>query len=191
MMLMDRQIREVFGAVPTHPEEFVLASQIIQAEANKFFIERMRTGRPLKTGIIWWNLLDGWPQFSDAVVDYYYTKKLAYHYIKCSQAPFALIAGEKNNWNLPIYACNDTLQPKEGHYEVIDAKTDAVLLSGEFKVAANSSSLIASCPLYHADQSCLVLRWKIGDETGLNHYLCAFPPLNLTDYKSILDKYHL
>lgn len=77
---------------PTTPEDYILASQISQAEAKKYFIERMRVGRPKKTGIIWWNLLDGWPQMSNAVVDYFFTKKLAYEYIKQSQAPFCIAA---------------------------------------------------------------------------------------------------
>ena len=59
VMLMEKQVRQLFGTVPTDPEEYILASQISQAEAKKYFIERIRIGRPEKTGIIWWNLLDG------------------------------------------------------------------------------------------------------------------------------------
>ena len=60
VMLMDKQVRQLFGEVPTDMEDYVLASQISQAEAKKYFIERMRIGRPQKSGIIWWNALDGW-----------------------------------------------------------------------------------------------------------------------------------
>jgi beta-mannosidase len=49
----------------------VLASQISQAEADKFFIELSRMRKWQRTGILWWNLRDGWPIISDAVVDYY------------------------------------------------------------------------------------------------------------------------
>ena len=38
--------------------------------------------------------MDGWPQVSDAIVDWYYTKKLAYHYIKRSQTPVCLMFDE-------------------------------------------------------------------------------------------------
>ena len=44
-------------------------SQISQAEADKFFIEKFRMGKGHTSGIIWWNIMDNWPQFSDAVVD--------------------------------------------------------------------------------------------------------------------------
>ena len=43
---------------------------------------------------LWWNLLDGWPQVSDAVVDHYFCKKLAYNYIKRSQQPVCLMFDE-------------------------------------------------------------------------------------------------
>ena len=76
-MLMEKQIRQLFGEVPDTAEKFALASQISQAEADKFYIELFRCKKPVKSGVLWWNLIDGWPQFSDAVVDYYFKKKLA------------------------------------------------------------------------------------------------------------------
>jgi beta-mannosidase len=80
--LMNNQIREMFGTVPDNLEDYAFASQCVQAEAKKFFIELFRTQKWRRTGILWWNLIDGWPQFSDAVVDYYFGKKLAFDYIK-------------------------------------------------------------------------------------------------------------
>ncbi|HHY97696.1 MAG TPA: glycoside hydrolase family 2, partial [Firmicutes bacterium] len=74
--LMANQIKEMFGEIPDNLEDFALASQISQAEAKKFFIEMTRLHKWRRTGIIWWNMLDGWPQFSDAIVDYYFGKKL-------------------------------------------------------------------------------------------------------------------
>ena len=72
---MVNQIKTLFGGVPEDLTDFTFASQISQAEAMKFFIERFRLSKWRRTGIIWWNLIDGWPQISDAVVDYYYGKK--------------------------------------------------------------------------------------------------------------------
>jgi beta-mannosidase len=83
--LMANQIRELFGEIPEDLPTFALASQITQAEAKKYFIESTRLRKWQTSGILWWNLLDGWPQFSDAVVDYYFGKKLAYHYIRRAQ----------------------------------------------------------------------------------------------------------
>ena len=57
--LMHTQIDEMFAFKPEGLEEFAMASQFSQAEAKKYFIERVRCDKPVKNGIIWWNLLDG------------------------------------------------------------------------------------------------------------------------------------
>ena len=71
-----------------------MRARVSQAEAKKYFIERFRVTKWRRSGIIWWNLIDGWPQISDAVVDYYGVKKLAYHYIKRSQQTVCLMFDE-------------------------------------------------------------------------------------------------
>jgi beta-mannosidase len=133
--LMARQIRELFGELPEKLQDFVLASQISQAEAKKFFVELFRT-QPHRSGIIWWNLIDGWPQFSDAVVDYFYYKKLAYFYLRQSQKPLLLTFTEPKNWKLGLCASNlSGVGPLEFSYTVHDFATGAEILSGR-----------ASCP---------------------------------------------
>jgi beta-mannosidase len=191
VMLMEKQVLQLFGEVPQCPEEYVLASQISQAEAKKYFIERIRVGRHEKTGIIWWNLLDGWPQMSDAVVDYYFTKKLAYSYIKRSQAPFAICADEIKDWNLNLYACNDTLQVKNGHLIVREALSDKIVCEHDFTVQKNTSTVIASIPTYYSEQKILIFEWEADGERGFNHYLCGYPPISLSMYKNFLQKYNL
>ena len=125
---------------------------------------------------------------SDAVVDYYFTKKLAYSYIKRSQAPFVIAAGEISSWCLPIYACNDTLEPKAGYFTVKDAETEAVIYEGEFSVAANSSAVIASLPMFYSERKMLMLEWTVGSEKGFNHYLCGYPPFDLQRYRALIEK---
>ena len=191
VMLLEKQVRQLFGKVPTDPEEYILASQISQAEAKKYFIERTRVGRPEKTGVIWWNLLDGWPQMSDAVVDYYFTKKIAYGYIKRSQAPFVIAADEISNWGLQIYACNDTLQEKHGYLTVKDACTDEMIYEGDFIAAINTCTKVVKLPTYYSEQKILIFEWEIDDKRGYNHYLCGYPPISLEMYKSVMKKYHL
>ena len=191
VMLMENQVRQLFGDVPTDPEDYVLASQISQAEAKKYFIERMRVGRPDKTGIIWWNLLDGWPQMSDAVVDYYFTKKLAYGYIKRSQASFTVAADEISHWGINIYACNDTLKLKHGHLTVIDAESGKTLHGTDFEAKANTSTVIARLPIFYSEKKMLIFRWELDEECGYNHYLCGYPPFSLDFYKEMISKYSL
>lgn len=191
VMLMEKQVKQLFGQVPSEPENYILASQISQAEAKKYFIERTRVGRPHKTGIIWWNLLDGWPQMSDAVVDYFYTKKVAYNYIKRAQAPFTVIADELDHWNITFYACNDTLTPHSGSYKIIDGETNAILLEGTFTAPVNTSTPIGKLPVYYSEHKYLLIAWDANGESGINHYVCGYPPLNLDSYKTFLQKYNL
>ena len=188
---MEKQVKQLFGEIPQNPEDFIIASQISQAEAKKYFIERIRVGRPNKTGVIWWNLLDGWPQMSDAVVDYYYDKKIAYGYIKRSQAPFVIAADEISDWTLPIYACNDTLEKKSGSFTVKDAETDEVLFKSDFEIGANQSKLLTRRPIYYSDHKFLIFEWDANGEKGINHYLCGYPPFNLEKYKLLMQKYGL
>ena len=191
VMLMENQVRVLFGEVPEESEKYILASQISQAEAKKYFIERIRVGRPIRTGIIWWNLIDGWPQMSDAVVDYYYTKKLAYGYIKRSQAPFAVIADEPCKNYLPIYACNDTLAEKCGKLTVRDAESGEIVYNCEFKAEINTSTKIVDFELKENDRRMLIFEWECDGEVGYNHYLLATPHISLEWYADLIKKYSL
>ena len=188
VMLMEKQVRQLFGEVPTDPEDYIFASQVSQAEAKKYFIERIRLGRPQKSGVIWWNLLDGWPQMSDAVVDYYFTKKLAYNYIKRAQAPFVLAADEISHWNLRLYACNDTLKEKSGAYRVSDADSGEVLASGTFTAGVNGTFKIDEFPVFYSEQKMLLIEWEVNGEKGFNHYLCGYPAFSLEKYKNWVKK---
>ena len=93
--------------MPEDLETFAKLSQLYQAEALKTMMEHCRSN-PDCNGLIWWNMLDCWPQISDAVVDYYFTKKLAYDYIKNSQQPLCLMFDEPNEENrITLYAANE------------------------------------------------------------------------------------
>ncbi|MBQ8203803.1 MAG: hypothetical protein IJZ75_05930 [Clostridia bacterium] len=188
-MLMHKQVAQLFGDVPTDPEDYIYASQISQAEAKKYFIERMRSGRPKKTGIIWWNLLDGWPQMSDAVVDYYFNKKIAYRYIKRSQSPFTIVATEIQNWRMAFKACNDTLKDLKGHCVIKDAETEEIIFDGDFYAPKNQSTQFFSTIMYYSAHKMLIIEWEIDGEKGMNHYLCGYPPFDLKKYKELADKY--
>lgn len=189
VMLMQKQVLQLFGELPESMEDYVLASQISQAEAKKYFIERMRVGRPRKTGIIWWNAIDGWPQMSDAIVDYYYNKKLAYHYVKASQKPFIIAADEISNWRLPIVACNDTLREISGQVLIRDAESGDVVFESNFTSPANTSVRIGSVKVFYSEQRFFVIEWEADGEKGRNHYVCGYPAISFKRYKKFLKNY--
>lgn len=181
--LMARQIGELFGAIPDNLQEFALASQISQAEAFKFFIELFRSSKWRRTGIIWWNLMDGWPQFSDAVVDYYFGKKLAYHYIKRSQQPLCIVVKEPGDWKSPVLACNDTRTALEVSYAVRDADDGTMLLQGRAKAAPDAVTELGSIPFSHSMQRFYLIEWESELGHGQNHYLAGFPAFDLAKYR--------
>ncbi|HEY5585074.1 MAG TPA: sugar-binding domain-containing protein [Ruminiclostridium sp.] len=186
--LMAKQIKELFGKVPDTLENFVLASQISQAEAKKFFIEFFRTGKWNRTGIIWWNLIDGWPQFSDAVVDYFFDKKLAYHYIKRSQQPFILAFSEPDSWSCTLKAINDTGKQQEFSYTVKDyTDNNKIVLEGSGVVG---DSVLSVCNIEYSqgEKKIYVIEWTCEEYSGRNHYLSGNPPFELEDYRHFLHE---
>jgi beta-mannosidase len=185
--LMADQIRELFGSVPEELRAFVVASQISQAEAKKFFIESFRMRKWRRTGIIWWNVLDCWPQFSDAVVDYYFGKKLAYWYIRRSQLPLCIAVDEPESWQCGLVACNDTLRAAEGRCTVTDADSGETLYFGAFSAPANASTRIGSIRVSHGEHRLLLVRWETEQGPGGNHYLLGKPPLDLAWYRRHLE----
>ncbi len=175
--------------MPEELEEFVLASQIVQAEAKKFFIESTRLRKWQTSGILWWNLVDGWPQFSDAVVDYYFEKKLAYEYIRRCQRPVCMMVGEAGTGKyLPLVACNDTREEANLEYRVWDADTGEELAKGECSIPPNQNWQVARLRTFASDQRMYIIEWQQDGQTFRNHFLSASPPVDLERYKGWLDK---
>ena len=189
--LMAKQIRELFGHVPGNLEEFSLASQISQAEAKKFFIEYFRQQRDFRTGILWWNLLDCWPQFSDAVVDYYFVKKLAYSYIQTSQQPLLLLIGEPDGWNQSLTAVNDSPCVLSFSYRLTDGESKQLLAQGEAQLSPNQKKELFSLPFSQGEKHFYLIEWESELGKGKNHYLCGLPPFDLQWYRTLASSYDL
>ncbi len=183
--LMANQIKELFGVIPEDINDFILASQITQAEAKKFFIERARLSDNI-WGIIWWNVMDCWPQISDAIVDYYFSKKLAYYYIKRVQEPFCIMITEPESWYVKIVGVNDTLREKRGTYRAYDADTKEELSSRAFSISPYSKKLLDKIRVSRGEQRLFIIEWEIDGKRFLNHYLLGNPPFDLVKYKEWL-----
>ena len=186
--LMHTQIKSAFGTVPEKLEDFVAASQFVQAEAMKFFLESFRLRKPVASGLIWWNVIDCWPQISDAVVDYYYRRKPAYYYLKASQQLVCLMCREPKDGMVEVAAVNDRLTPVAGTYHVTELGGNETLLAGKFQLDANSGTLsLGFIPAgdYQAKPRLLLLEWNINgdDKECQNHYLLGTAPYRLEDYR--------
>ena len=177
--LMAKQIRELFGEVPDNLDNFAFASQVSQAEAKKLFVELFRTSMWRRTGILWWNLMDGWPQMSDAIVDYYFEKKLAYGYLKTSQQPLLLALREPRDWHQELVACSELREDTTLTFTITDVESGEVMLSGEGIAKPDSVTVLGRIP-YSASWKRL---YKIEWDGGTNHYLCGNPPFELETYR--------
>ncbi|MDD3155182.1 MAG: hypothetical protein PHS41_09970 [Victivallaceae bacterium] len=184
--LMLDQVREMFGSVPKSIERFAAASQFCQAEACKFFIELVRS-REKMSGLVWWNLIDCWPQFSDAVVDYYGNRKLAYHIIRRSQEPVLLMVTDAKDWMHTVVVNNISNQAVAGHYVVRSFDENKVLIEGDFQAQSNAKKKLAAFKVCTTEQRLLLIEWTLADgRRGINHLLAGQPQF---DMDVVLDEY--
>ena len=184
--LMTKQVRLFFGEVPTNLDDFILASQITQAEAMKFLVEYWRQGKGERTGMLWWNLRDGWPILSDAVADYYGRKKLAYYYLKNAQQTVTVIVGEEEAGEHPVFVVNDTQSTYSGHVVIRTSTGESVLQDTEFKVPANDRIEISRI-ITSQNPALWLINWSLSPgQIQSNHYLAGTPPIALETYKNWL-----
>ena len=186
--LMVKQVRTLFGGEADNLTDFAKQSQISQAEAKKYFIEKFRVGKPHRTGIIWWNLLDGWPQVSDAVIDWYHCKKLAFPFIKRSQQPLCLMMAEPENGQMSLFAVQDGGKERRVSYTVRDVLADHVVLSGTATVGAESATPVATLPEM-TEFHFLLIEWQTEDGLcGRNHFATKTLDISYEDYLQALQK---
>ena len=180
---MENQVKNLFGHVPEDLENFVAASQIVQAEAVKTFIELFRINKYRKTGIMWWNIIDCWPQFSDAVVDYYFVRKLACSYIKRAQQEVMLTFSEPADWMARLQCSNDLDHEITLNYTVREAGSSEILLQGVKTVPADTSCEIDMMKVFIGEQKMYIIEYEYNGKKSFNHYTQGFPPFDLEKYK--------
>jgi beta-mannosidase len=194
--LMTDQVRHMFTDIPRDLATYAKMSQISQAEAFKYFIERFRTAKWRRTGIIWWNLLDGWPQISDAVVNYDFTPKLAYHFIGRVQKPLHMAFSDPADGRFSLVGINDTSKDEVFTYTVkditglpvgTDLTTVPALLSGEATVPADTATPVASLPTTGMDDRFLLIEWTDSHGGHTSHFILEPKHLDYTTYMQALE----
>lgn len=185
--LMINQVRHVFGDVPKDLDKFISASQAVQAEAMKYFIEYWRSRKGDKNGIIWWNIRDGWPLISDAVTDYYNSKKMAYYFIKNVQKDVCVMVGDPVDGAMPLVVANDTRKAAEGKVTVIEVASGKTVLSSAFSVGSNAKSEFARVPEC-SGAGLLLVMYDVNGVRQMNHYLYGNAPYKLDEYYKWLGK---
>lgn len=190
LRLAHNQVVTLFGHAEENFDDFLRQSQISQAEAKKYFIEKFRVNKWKRTGIIWWNLLDGWPQVSDAIVDYYFVKKLAYHYIKRSQEPVCLIFDEPEDGKIRLVGVNDLPQDVAVNYTVkrINADSDEEVMSGTVTVDADSAITIDFLEMKENEKEFYLIEWQYNGKQCKNHYFTNIIDIDYGKYMAAIRK---
>lgn len=186
MNMTVNEIKETFDRVPECIEEKVIACQIAQAEADKFFIEYLRTKKDVRGGILIWNLIDGWPQISDSLVDYYDQKKIAFDYVKRSYADFTLMMEERGK-RLNVYAVNDLASDRTFEYEIVLVNTGKVVARGKKLSKANSLTLCKKLKK-RGERDFYLIKWRTDSECGTNHFVCDIQGIKLEEYIRLAKK---
>lgn len=186
--LMINQIKFLFGDVPTRLEDFIFASQSVQAEAMKYFVEMWR-GKKFenRTGMIWWNVRDGWPIISDAIVDYYFSKKRAYYFIRNAQRDVCVLMNDAENGSFPLMAVNDTRAEASGKVTVTNMADGKKVFEGSFQIPANGKVKVTSIP-DNGGQGIYLISYQVAGKQFQNHYLYGKPPFKLNVYRSLIKK---
>jgi len=174
--LMADQIGVLFRAAPDRLEDFVFASQFSQAEAVKHFIELFRTAQGRRSGIIWWNVRDGWPQISDAVVDYYGARKIAYEVIRRVQTDVCVMVAEPERGAHRIVAVNDTRREVRLEAEIRTSR--GVVFQGRGVIPPNGWTVLGTVAASPAPDFYRI-EWRDGASAGRNHYLAGPRPFDL------------
>ena len=187
--LMIKQVNLLFGEVPTDLDDFIFASQSVQAEAMKYFIEMFR-GRKFcpNTGMLWWNIRDGWPLISDAIVDWYFSRKMAYYFIRNAQKDVCALINDAVDGFHPLVVINDTREAASGELSVTDVKSGKVVFKGKYEVGPNGREVIARIPERNGQGIFKITYTGRGGETHGNHYLYGKAPFNLKEYRDLLKK---
>lgn len=189
--MMSNQIKLFFGDQPDSLERFSLESRYCQAEAFKYFIEHFRSEKWRRTGLIWWNLLDCWPQFSDAVVDYYFEKKEAFDFIKRSQEPVALMVREEKDKSLTLVGVNEFPSDRQVSFTVTDLADNSLAAKGIITLGSASAFPIGKLACDEKAHFFLI-EYESDGKKLKNHYLAGQPPFDFdTYYKWIRAAYNI
>lgn len=94
------KISQYMQAAYRYPEnfnDFVYASQLLQADGIRYGVEHYRRNRGRCMGAIYWQLNDCWPVISWSSIDYYGRWKALHYYAKRFFAP-VMVSCEEQSW---------------------------------------------------------------------------------------------
>ena len=139
MLLCYRLLKKYYKEDPVSDEnEFILAGQMIQAEAVSHIINILHSRKFTCGGVLYWQYGESWGHTGYSPVDYYLRKKPAYYYIKRAYKPVNVVFDE-NGTNIVLL--NDTLERQDLYLKFgVEKFNGEKLLSKEINVSIPADS---------------------------------------------------
>ena len=186
MKMLVRKVVETAGTLPETYAEFAKVSQVLQAEAVKRFIEIFRSEKWRRTGIIYWNLTDGWPLSCESVIDCYGVRKLAFYFMRRAYEPIYLMIKERDG-KLTLVSSNDTLKDEKISFSITDAETGKTICEGDGTAEANGVSAFCDVAL-PAKDTFAYIKWRVGGKDYSSHYFADVTGCDMKKYLDCLKK---
>ena len=118
---------------------------------------------------------------SDAIVDYYGARKLAYEVIKRVQQDVCVMLDEPEDGRQTVVVVNDTLRPVSVDFRV--RAGDGVLLAGSTEIDPNGREILGQVPV-STTRDFRQIDWTHDGSAGRNHYLAGPRPFDLNAIRS-------
>lgn len=177
---------------PDDFEEFVPAVNFICAEIFKDAIEYYRMCKPVRTGVLWWSLLDMFPMmFNYSVVDYAMRKKLPFYWITRSQQTLCFMMDADEN-GLKLKCANDSLQEFRAlscRVYRCDLETGAKELLWDLRADVPANSAVTAAEnLQSTHNGLFLMEWEENGEYRCNHFIRQARPRTLTFISKVCEQ---
>jgi beta-mannosidase len=104
---------EEITGLPGSAGDWIDYTQLIQAEALRFGIERFRERKPHCSGALLWQLNDCWPGFTWSIIDFDGHPKPAYYAVKRAFASVLVTAAPLRGGQFELWLLNDSAEAVE------------------------------------------------------------------------------
>ncbi|HBE00882.1 MAG TPA: hypothetical protein DC049_00190 [Spirochaetia bacterium] len=194
--IMKNLVRTYFTETitPDNFADFRLAVNAAAGDGYKFAVEYHRARKWDKTGLLWWSLIEMFPQAANkALVDYCFQKKMPYFWIKQAQQTCVIVGllDEKKR-NVHLYAVNDSLREFTACLQVslyeVNSFTPYKKIIIQF---SKNSSRYTGIKLSGRKHALFLFEWEIDNIKYFNHCITGFPPYDFNRYKewcAVLDR---
>ena len=161
--------------IPKKDEDYVYASQLLQAKGITMGIEAQRRAKPYNKGTLFWQLNDCWPAISWSSIDYFGNWK-ALQYKAKKAYKNVLISTVESKYDYDTYIINDTFKEIKDtlKLKIIDFYGNEIWSNSEvITVQANSNKIVYQIPNVNIYKAGYVYISEFGNSTS--HYFFEKP----------------